>query len=250
MDWNFILSASISSAIGARGRRVLPRSDRHQHPVRLHRPAELRSGRLPRRRCLRPGRHRGRSPGCSFWLGILVGLIAAILLALLLGVPTLASAGRLPRHRDHRCSRDRPAHLPVGHPSGLLRRFRRTAALRRTLLRSSTRSRRTRRTASAVVTFNERLTWLLLVGWTIVAIFLVMTWLLMRSPWGRVMKGDPRGRGRRPVTGQERVLVQDAVPDARRPSSVPSRASSTRWAEPRCSPTCSAPTSRSSPTPS
>ena len=38
----------------------------------------------------------------------------------------------------------------------------------------------------------------------------------MRSPWGRVLKGDPRGRGRRPQPRQERLRLQDAVADHRR----------------------------------
>ncbi|MFT4306491.1 MAG: branched-chain amino acid ABC transporter permease [Microbacterium sp.] len=31
--------------------------------------------------------------------------------------------------------------------------------------------------------------WIRLVGWALVAVFVVITWLLMRSPWGRVLKG-------------------------------------------------------------
>lgn len=31
--------------------------------------------------------------------------------------------------------------------------------------------------------------WIRIVGWTLVAIFAVLVWLMMRSPWGRVIKG-------------------------------------------------------------
>ena len=36
--------------------------------------------------------------------------------------------------------------------------------------------------------FSGRDLWVLLVGWSLVAIFGVIVWLLMRSPWGRVLK--------------------------------------------------------------
>ena len=36
---------------------------------------------------------------------------------------------------------------------------------------------------------NERNTWILLVGWLLVALVALATWAIMRSPWGRVLKG-------------------------------------------------------------
>jgi branched-chain amino acid transport system permease protein len=36
--------------------------------------------------------------------------------------------------------------------------------------------------------FSGRDLWVLIVGWSLVAIFGVLVWLLMRSPWGRVLK--------------------------------------------------------------
>lgn len=38
------------------------------------------------------------------------------------------------------------------------------------------------------VTFNQNEVWVLLVGWTCVALAVVATWLLVRSPWGRVLR--------------------------------------------------------------
>jgi branched-chain amino acid transport system permease protein len=40
-----------------------------------------------------------------------------------------------------------------------------------------------------LVDFNERDLWIRIVGWGVVAICCVIVWLLMRSPWGRVLKG-------------------------------------------------------------
>jgi branched-chain amino acid transport system permease protein len=38
-------------------------------------------------------------------------------------------------------------------------------------------------------TYNAYDWWIRIVGWTLVVIFAVLTWLIMRSPWGRVIKG-------------------------------------------------------------
>ena len=38
-------------------------------------------------------------------------------------------------------------------------------------------------------TYNAYDWWIRIVGWTLVVVFAVITWLIMRSPWGRVIKG-------------------------------------------------------------
>ena len=38
-------------------------------------------------------------------------------------------------------------------------------------------------------TYNAYDWWIRIVGWTLVVIFALLTWLIMRSPWGRVVKG-------------------------------------------------------------
>lgn len=38
-------------------------------------------------------------------------------------------------------------------------------------------------------TYNAYDWWIRIVGWTLVVLFAVLTWLIMRSPWGRVIKG-------------------------------------------------------------
>ena len=40
-----------------------------------------------------------------------------------------------------------------------------------------------------MVTWRPYDFWMLLVGWTLVALCCLIVWLLMRSPWGRVLKG-------------------------------------------------------------
>ena len=39
-----------------------------------------------------------------------------------------------------------------------------------------------------VLTFSANDLWILIVGWIVVAITLVLVWLLMRSPWGRLLR--------------------------------------------------------------
>src|SRR4029078_7629275 len=39
-----------------------------------------------------------------------------------------------------------------------------------------------------LITFTDRELWILVVGWTLVAISCLVVWLLMSSPWGRVLK--------------------------------------------------------------
>ncbi|TYL54750.1 branched-chain amino acid ABC transporter permease [Agromyces mariniharenae] len=38
-------------------------------------------------------------------------------------------------------------------------------------------------------TYNAYDWWIRIVGWTLVVVFALITWLIMRSPWGRVIKG-------------------------------------------------------------
>ncbi len=71
--------------------------------------------------------------GLSFWLGSLVGLACAGVLALLLGVPDPAAARRLPRHRHDRGRRDHPADDRVGDAAQVLRRPGRPAGVQQEL---------------------------------------------------------------------------------------------------------------------
>ena len=125
--------------------------------------------------------------GLPTGVGILVGIAGAMVLALLLGIPTL---------------RLRADYLAIATIAA--------AEIVRLIFRSSTLREYTG--GSNGLTgfadgfyslnpfpdgtygfgpwrFSERLTWMLLVGWLLVTVCSIAVWLLMRSPWGRVLKG-------------------------------------------------------------
>ncbi|GAA0803922.1 branched-chain amino acid ABC transporter permease [Spirilliplanes yamanashiensis] len=123
--------------------------------------------------------------GQPFWLGILVGLGGVVVLALLLGIPTL------------RLRADYLAIVTIA-----------AAEIVRLLFRSVTLSEWTGGSdglqqfsqsfydmnpysspiETTLISFSTRELWVLTVGWVLVAIALLIVWLLMRSPWGRVIK--------------------------------------------------------------
>lgn len=126
--------------------------------------------------------------GWSFWVGVPVGITAAILLALLLGIPTL------------RLRADYLAIVTIA-----------AAEIIRLLLRSVTFKEffggsdgkqgfangffelspfppdASFNIGPAVL--NAQDLWVLTVGWGLIALSLLIVWLLVRSPWGRVVKG-------------------------------------------------------------
>jgi ABC-type branched-subunit amino acid transport system permease subunit len=125
--------------------------------------------------------------GLPFWLGIVVGLLASVVLALLLGIPTLRlradylaivtiAAAEIIRQTvgsvsllkyfggqdglqsfNHSFAAMNPFHSAVSIPG--------------------------------VVSWRSYDFWVLVVGWALVAASCVVVWALMRSPWGRVLKG-------------------------------------------------------------
>jgi len=124
--------------------------------------------------------------GLSFWIGILFGLAGAVVLALLLGAPTL------------RLRADYLAIVTIA-----------AAEIVRLLFRSVTLSEWTGgsdglqafaegfyslnpypagRYGIGPVDFSERVTWVLTVGWILVALTSLVVYLLVNSPWGRVLK--------------------------------------------------------------
>ena len=122
----------------------------------------------------------------SMWLGLPIGLGAAVVFALLLGLPTL------------RLRADYLAIVTIA-AAEIFRLVVRAAKLRRVTGGSSGMTQFARDFYSVnpfhdgrygfwVFRFDERRTWLLLVCWTVVAIVTLVTFLLMRSPWGRVIK--------------------------------------------------------------
>ena len=124
--------------------------------------------------------------GLPFWLGIIVGLLAAVVLALVLGLPTL---------------RLRTDYLAIATIA--------TAEVLRLIVRSSTMREYTNgsdgltgftssfyalnpypdgRFGGLGIYFSGRELWVMTIGWILVALACVLVWLLVRSPWGRVLR--------------------------------------------------------------
>ena len=124
--------------------------------------------------------------GLSLWLGVLTGLAGAVVLALLLGAPTL------------RLRADYLAIVTIA-AAEIVRLLFRSVSLRQYTGGSNGLTAFDRdfyalnpyptgRYGIGPVDFNERLTWVLTVGWILVALCCLIVFALMRSPWGRVLK--------------------------------------------------------------
>jgi neutral amino acid transport system permease protein len=125
--------------------------------------------------------------GFPFWAGVLIGLGAAVFLALLLGLPTL------------RLRADYLAIVTIATAEGLRLLFR---AVEATPVTGGTRglaqfnqdfiALAPWNTATRYPLLGTRWSggelWVALIGWTIVLLACLLTWLLVRSPWGRVIK--------------------------------------------------------------
>src|SRR6188472_1040834 len=125
--------------------------------------------------------------GLPFWLGLVVGLLLAVLLALLLGVPTLRL--RADYLAIVTIAAAEIIRQTVGSVSLLeyfggqdgLQQFSGTFA--------SMNPYSGRIGISGLVTWRAYDFWVMTVGWVIVALSCLVVYLLMRSPWGRVLKG-------------------------------------------------------------
>lgn len=124
--------------------------------------------------------------GMSFWLGIVVGLLLTVVLALLLGVPTL----RL--RADYLAIVTIAAAEIIRQTVGsvtLLEYFGGQDGLTGF---SATFRELNPFTGpvgiDGVVSWRANDAWVMLVGWGLVALSCLVVWLLMRSPWGRVLK--------------------------------------------------------------
>jgi len=125
--------------------------------------------------------------GVSFWWGIVIGFIASVLLALLLGVPTL------------RLRADYLAIVTIA-ASEIVRLLVRSVTLKG-IFGGSDGLQSFSGGFFALnpipvgdynlgpVNFTNRELFVLLVGWLLIALACLLTWLLVRSPWGRVLKG-------------------------------------------------------------
>jgi neutral amino acid transport system permease protein len=120
-----------------------------------------------------------------FWLGLVVGMIAAVVLALVLGVPTL------------RLRADYLAIVTIA-TSEILRLVFGAVEFKDTFGGSNGLTGFVRPyqrlnpyddgLSLGVVSFSRNDLWSITVGWTLVAICCIIVWALMRSPWGRVLK--------------------------------------------------------------
>lgn len=130
--------------------------------------------------------------GANFWVGILVAILAAVVFALILGIPTLKLRG------------DYLAIVTIS-AAEIIRMIVRLALLQDItggptgLAGSKYRPEFTAlspfpegKTTILGLTYNNTGVddwWTRLVAWALVAIFVLITWSLVRSPWGRVLKG-------------------------------------------------------------
>lgn len=123
--------------------------------------------------------------GLSLWVGLIVGIIAAIVLALLLGAPTLRlradylaivtiAAAEIIRLTFRSVTFD-----PIFGGSDGINRFAsdfyKTNPIKAPV-------------QIGPAEFSANDAWIVLIGWVLVAIMSVIVFLLMRSPWGRVIK--------------------------------------------------------------
>jgi branched-chain amino acid transport system permease protein len=124
--------------------------------------------------------------GAPFWVGITVGLVAVVVLAILLGVPTL------------RLRADYLAIVTLA-AAEIVRLTFRSVTLRDTFGGSDGLQNFANDFYSinpfggdvefGPISFSDRQAWAILVGWVLIVLASTLVWLLMRSPWGRVLKG-------------------------------------------------------------
>ena len=124
--------------------------------------------------------------GFGMWAGIFIGVMAAVVLALLLGVPTL------------RLRADYLAIVTIA-AAEIVRLIARSVTFRDVFGGSDgisafagefyEYSPFSNGLELGPLTFSKNDLWVVTVGWTLVAIFSLFVFLLMRSPWGRVIKG-------------------------------------------------------------
>lgn len=119
------------------------------------------------------------------FIGVVIGLLAAVVLALLLGIPTL------------RLRADYLAIVTIA-AAEIIRLLVRSVTLREVFGGSDginafagefySYSPYSAGLAFGPIQFSQNDLWVVTVGWVLVAFSVLLVWLLMRSPWGRVIK--------------------------------------------------------------
>lgn len=124
--------------------------------------------------------------GFGMWAGLFIGVLAAVILALLLGIPTL------------RLRADYLAIVTIA-AAEIVRLIARSVTFRDVFGGSDgisafagefyEYSPYNSGLRMGPITFSQNDLWVVTVGWSLVAVFSLLVFLLMRSPWGRVIKG-------------------------------------------------------------
>lgn len=125
--------------------------------------------------------------GLPLWLGVIVGILASVVLALIMGLPTLRLRG------------DYLAIVTIA-ASEIIRLILRSEATQdfsggnsgingfaRGFYDANPFTNGKRYEFGPFQYYGKDL-WVMIVGWTVVALFALLTFLLMRSPWGRVLR--------------------------------------------------------------
>lgn len=124
--------------------------------------------------------------GLSLWVGVLMGIVCAVILAFILGVPTLRlrgdylaiatiAAGEVLRY-IYRSGNAEPV---TGGVYGLRQFADSFFDLNPYPLGS---------VSVGPIVFDTRTLWVMTIGWGLVVLASIMTFLLIRSPWGRVLR--------------------------------------------------------------
>lgn len=130
--------------------------------------------------------------GAPFWAGILFGMLAAVGLAVLLGFPTLRlrtdylaistiAAAEILRFMARSTGAREITGGPFGIPSQV-------GGSGFTDTWNAWNPFPSGRYAFGWLQFTHTRLWVVIVGWSLVALLTLLVWLLMRSPWGRVLK--------------------------------------------------------------
>lgn len=130
--------------------------------------------------------------GLGFWSALTVSILASVVFAIILGVPTLKLRGdylaivTISAAEIIRMIAKMAILTPItGGPTGLPGREYRHVFTDLSFLPPG------KSTILGLTYDNTGIDdwWTRLVGWGLVFLFLLITWLLIRSPWGRVLKG-------------------------------------------------------------
>lgn len=140
------------------------------------------------------------SVGLPFWVGVVGALAGGVGLAVLLGIPTLrlradylAIATIAAAEIIRRVARASSLREYTGGSSGLRGFAAQFDSMRESVFGpiglTGNQNVRIELFGSRLLFFTPADLWLMLVGWILVGLCLFLVWLLVRSPWGRVLRG-------------------------------------------------------------